>query len=381
MNFGDKPAPDIASKAINTLAKLSEAEFPEAAKEVQDHVYMDDIGGSRETAAKAKRITNDIDAILKKGHFQIKAWHSNQAEIDQSNGERYTDLLGLRWDKQADKFTFKKNELGHLDVLTKSRRLSLVGQLWDAIGLVLLIAITFRIDPQELWSSGYDWDKILLASVQSKSKENVQTLNHLLVFEFDRELKPSHAVGVQQVHRFCDGGEKAYGAVIFLRWKLMNGRYKYVPVLIKSLVAPLKKKTVPRLKLMSCLTLTRMYNTCRTSLQFANIQDCKRIILVDSTVLSWKKTPSQKFKPLVSARVAEIQETVGVDDFCNIRSKSNPTDTLTRGAEPSQLTDWLEGPSFLQLPECKWSSFRAVNQSTHVEEAEVLKKMKRTKQP
>ena len=38
LNFGDKPAPDIATNAINTLAKLSQAEFPEAAKEVQDHM-------------------------------------------------------------------------------------------------------------------------------------------------------------------------------------------------------------------------------------------------------------------------------------------------------------------------------------------------------
>ena len=63
---------------------------------------------------------------------------------------------------------------------------------------------------------------------------------------------------------FCDGGEKAYGAVIFLRWELLNGSYKCVPVLIKSFVAPLKKKTIPRLELMGCLTLTRMYDTCRT---------------------------------------------------------------------------------------------------------------------
>ena len=190
-------------------------------------------------------------------------------------------------------------------------------------------------------------------------------------------MKPSHAAGVLQVHGFYDGDEKAYGAVISLRWELMNGSYKCVPVLIKSFVAPLKKKTVPRRELMGGLTLTRMYNTCRTSLQFAKIQDCRRIFWVDSSiVLLWIKTPSQKFKPFVSARVAEIQENAGVDDLCYIRSKSNPADTLTRGTELSRLTDWLEGPSFLQLPEAKWSSFRAEDQSIHVEEAEVLKEMK-----
>ena len=205
----------------------------------------------------------------------------------------------------------------------------------------------------------------------------MQTMNNLLAFEFDRKLKPSHAVGVPQVHGLCDGGEKAYGAVIFLRWELRNGNYKCVPVLIKSFVAPLKKKTIPRLELMGCLTLGRMYDTCRTSLQFANIQDCKRIFWVDSsTALSWIRTPSRQFKLFVSARVAEIQETVGVEDFRYIRSKSNPADTLTRGTDPSRLTDWLEGPFFLQLPEAKWPNFQEEEPSIHRDKSEVLKEMK-----
>ena len=52
LNFGDKPAPDIASNAINILAKVSQLEFPEAAKELQERTYVDDIGGSRPTAAE-----------------------------------------------------------------------------------------------------------------------------------------------------------------------------------------------------------------------------------------------------------------------------------------------------------------------------------------
>ena len=155
LNFGDKPAPDIATNAINTLAKISNAEFPEAAEKLRQHVYVDDIGGSRETVNKVKQIISHIDAVLTKGNFQIKTWHSNQEEIDQSNSERFTDLLGLSWDKQLDTSTFKKNDLGELDVLTKRRCLGLVGQLWDPIGLVLPVAIKFRIDQQELWSLGY----------------------------------------------------------------------------------------------------------------------------------------------------------------------------------------------------------------------------------
>ena len=154
--------------------KLSQAEFPEAAKELQQHVYLDDIGSSRETATKAKLIIHQPHwrAILEKAHLQIKTWmilaapekqqpkqswlYTNHIDalssrkltcrskrglpirrnwVDQSigNGERFTDLY-QRWHKQTDKFTFKKNEFNELRVLTERRCLGLIGQLWDPIG-------------------------------------------------------------------------------------------------------------------------------------------------------------------------------------------------------------------------------------------------------
>ena len=57
LNYGDKPAPDIAAAAIKTLAKASEAQHSEGAKELCTHVYVDDIGGSRENEARCKKVT------------------------------------------------------------------------------------------------------------------------------------------------------------------------------------------------------------------------------------------------------------------------------------------------------------------------------------
>ena len=65
LNLCGKPAPDIATKSTNTRAKLSQAEFPETANELQRHGHVDDIGGSRETATKEKRTTNHTDARSK----------------------------------------------------------------------------------------------------------------------------------------------------------------------------------------------------------------------------------------------------------------------------------------------------------------------------
>ena len=215
---------------------------------------MDDIAGSKSNSTKAKRIIKEIDTVLGKSQFQIKAWHSNCSEIDQSSGERFTDLLGRKWDKEEDKFTFKKeNVVGLLEGFSKRSCLKFLAQLWDPIGLVSPVTIKFRIDLQGLWSSGYSWDDILPESIQQTWLENVQSINDLLSFHFVRKLKPSNAVGVPQIHGSSDGGEQAYGAVIFLRWKLAGGNYCCVPVMIKAFVAPLKKKSIPRLELLGCL--------------------------------------------------------------------------------------------------------------------------------
>ena len=181
LNFGDKPAPDIALNAINTLAKASQREFPEAAK-AQERTYVDDIGGSRLTAAEGKHVTTTIDEVLGKGQFQIKAWHSNSQEVDQTSGERYTDLFGHKWDKQEDTFAPKerlsceKERRFHKEIVPHP-----IAPYWYPIGLVAPVTIKYRIDLQELWSTGYGWDDILPGAIQlrmeGKRRSNKPTSN------------------------------------------------------------------------------------------------------------------------------------------------------------------------------------------------------------
>jgi hypothetical protein len=242
---------------------------------------------------------------------------------------------------------------------SKRSFLTCLAQLWDPIGLLAPVTIKFRIDLQELWSLGYSWDEVLPDDIQTKWLRNLQEMNSLLDLEFNRKLKPTNALGLPQVHGVSDGGELAYGAVIFLRWEPEDGKYCCVPVIAKSFVAPLKKKSIPRLERMGCLTLTRIYNTCKEALKFTKIDECKKVFWVDSlTALSWIRKSPRKFKPFVSARVAEIQETSEVENFTYIKSKSNPADALTREINADQLKNWMEGPSFLKLPENEWPDFQ-----------------------
>ena len=83
-------------------------------------------------------------------------------------------------------------------------------------------------------------------------------------------------------------------------------------------------------------------------------------ILLDQFInrLSWIRTPPQEFRPFISARVAEIQETIGADQMRYIKSNNNPADTLTRGIHLKHVMKWSEGLSFLELPKEKWPSGR-----------------------
>ena len=52
---------------------------------------------------------------------------------------------------------------------------------------------------------------------------------------------------------------------------------------------------------MECLSLARVYKTCKEALEFVGIINCRRIFWIDSQiVLSWLKICPRKFKPFVS---------------------------------------------------------------------------------
>ena len=84
--------------------------------------------------------------------------------------------------------------------------------------------------------------------------------NSLASLEFQRRLRPEMAVGLPKLHGFSDG------SVIFLRWNLCDGSLMCIPLMVKAFVAPLKKRSILRLELMGCLSLIRLYQTCKEAL-------------------------------------------------------------------------------------------------------------------
>ena len=162
LSFGDKPAPDLAINAINLLADRAQVESPEAARILKDNTYVDDVAGSETSPEKVKKVVDGIDTILGKGKFAIKAWHSDSPEIDQDGNENPVSLLGHQWNKKADSIALKSETVyTDLSYCTKRKALGVVSQLWNPLGLMAPVTIRFRIDLQNLWAAGYQWDELL----------------------------------------------------------------------------------------------------------------------------------------------------------------------------------------------------------------------------
>ncbi|EDO41637.1 predicted protein, partial [Nematostella vectensis] len=150
LNFVDKPAPDFAISCVNTLANMADTHFPEAVKDLKEHSYADDSGGSKSSSEDANRVTTEISAILAKGKFEIKAWHSNHSDVYQTE-DGATTFHGHNWDKAEDEISFKKEEIKLVNkTFSKRKCLACVAQIWDPVGLVTPVSIELTIDLQEL---------------------------------------------------------------------------------------------------------------------------------------------------------------------------------------------------------------------------------------
>ena len=124
-------------------------------------------------------------------------------------------------------------------------------------------------------------------------------------------------------------------------------------VMAKALVAPLKKKSIPRLELMAAIVMSRVAKFIQDSMGGIG----STYLWIDSqTVLTWIRSASANFKPFVSARIQEIQDTHPrfMDEFRYAPSSMNAADQLTKPLPVQDLQDWHDGPQFILEHEDMW---------------------------
>ena len=377
LTLGDRPAPAMATIAMRKTASLKESVKPRAAEAIVKNAYVDDICDSVCTVEEARDLTSDISEVLATGGFRIKKWMSNAPinEEEMSNeqvlvGSKYDaeNVLGTVWTPNDDKLSLKIKTECSADVktnqspslspkLTKRTILSKLASIYDPVGFAAAIVVKLKIALQELWQLGLDWDdKIPPTSKQMwiSLLEEVVKLNDV---KFDRSLTPAEVVGKPSLVVFCDASRLAFGAVAYVRWKQMDGKFGIRFVAAKSRVPPLKELTIPRLELQAAVIGSRLGKTIQDESRFK----FERVrYLTDSRVaLAWIQGQTRIYKPFVSSRVAEIQSNSEPLDWSHCPTKANVADDITKGIPVEEINvRWLPGPKFLQLEEEQWPTER-----------------------
>ena len=366
LTFGDKPAPAMAQ-----TAQENKAGYPEAAEVLTNNTYMDDICESVDTEKEARKLTNDIDTVLKTGGFRVKEWISNKIlkELVNSDAEKEINMfkgdeekvLGTLWNFKTDKFHFRvaanllklDNSQNHVQKMTKRMILSQVARIYDPIGFAAAFIVRTKIEMQRLWQLELDWDDELPIAVQKNLISLFQEIKELDSVSFDRCLTVVNAVEPPMLCVFADASKDALGACAYTRQRKDDNTYAVKFIAAKSRVSPLKQLTIPRLELQAAVLASRLAKSIQeeSRIQFKDVK-----FFTDSTItLAWIQGPSRSFKPFVSSRVGEIQSNSDPNQWKHIPSEDNVADDLLRGIRINELQGrWKNGPEFLYLPESQW---------------------------
>ncbi|KAL0147388.1 hypothetical protein M9458_057315, partial [Cirrhinus mrigala] len=211
---------------------------------------------------------------------------------------------------------------------------------YDPLGYLIPFTTRAKIIVQRLWEKKRDWDDPhlpadLLQTWTDPIKDTTTTL--------------------RDIHVFCDGSERAYGSVAYLRTEVEHGQTEVAFLTARSRVAPKKQQSVPRLELCAALTGAQLAKVLQTEL---NLPIRQTILWTDSTtVLTWLQSDSCRFKVFVGTRVAEFQDLTQKHSWRYVPSACNPADDITRGRGLCELgseSRWCQGPRFLKDPPNLW---------------------------
>ncbi|GFV13749.1 integrase catalytic domain-containing protein [Trichonephila clavipes] len=319
VTYGLSNAPFLAIRTLQQLAKDEKSRFPLASETLLYDTYMDDIVSGAPDLETAQQLQSQLKDALQSCGMNLHKWSSNSPELLNSSLSSDVDhsfstdidlsvkTLGISWKPFEDCFAFK-----------------------------------------QLWQCKLDWDDVLPNSIANEWREFVTTLKCIEEVKINRFIMADNNVRIV-LQGFAEASEAAYGAVVYLQCFLHNGAAKVSILASKSLVAPIRVISIPRLELCACILLAQLVKKIHSTLRLT-ISDI--VLHTDSTIaLAWLNTPANRLKTFVANRVAKVQELTEGFQWNHVPSVLNPADLVSRGLRPCDLPNlrlWWQCPQFLE---------------------------------
>ncbi|KRX33302.1 hypothetical protein T05_3576 [Trichinella murrelli] len=239
---------------IRHHAELKMEVHPEAARIVENNIYIDDVLLSMENQEAARRMIKNLNNLMESGGFKLAKWASNGNSVlsniavekrATTDNREILRTLGLHWNRERDEFTF-------VALNTENER-----------------NLRAKILFQKLWQAGIDWDEPFTCSIAEDRCKWKREAKNLWKIKIPRclILPPVEETNSTELHVYGDASKWAYGATI----------------------------TLPRLELMTALIAAKLVGFIKNSLAIR----IKRVICwTDSQiVLSWIRSEAKNWKP------------------------------------------------------------------------------------
>ena len=135
-----------------------------------------------------------------------------------------------------------------------------------------------------------------------------------------------------ELHGFCDSSMKAYSALCYIRVITKNGIF--VNLLYgKAKVAPLKKISILRLELLSCVLLANLLKNVKNAIN-ENFEITNIFYWSDSEIsLYWIRSIEKEWKQWVENKVNFIRNLTDYKSWYYVSTKVNAADLPTRNSD------------------------------------------------
>nr|CAH7734506.1 unnamed protein product [Callosobruchus chinensis] len=318
VTYGLSASPYLAIRSLNQAAIEQREAYPEASDAIINDMYVDDLISGSSDIETASQLRADITKVLSPYGFKLRKWCANEPSVlegSSSTNSINTDsyylckdeirhALGLTWYPNQDMLSYAFNIEFPNKRITKRVVLSVVASIFDPLGLMSPVIISFKILLQQLWQQNLQWDEPLPQKLLEVWNHLISDIDSINSIQVSRHILVNHPVHVE-LHCFSDASQSAYGCCIYIKSIDATGQAVISLACSKSRVAPLKTLSIPRLELCGAVLTTRLSKKVSQALKI-NINAC--YYWVDSTiVLSWISTCPSKLKVFVSNRIAEIQ--------------------------------------------------------------------------
>ena len=349
---------------------------------VDNAFYVDDCLKSVTTEDAAVKIVRETPELLHKGGFNLTKFVVNKSDIlneisVKSRAKEVQDfcpetqgkVLGIKWKIMPDVFFFDVNLCSDVSV-TRRKMLSIAASIFDPLGLLNPVILLGKLLLQDATRMKLNWDDEVPEVIKNEWVQWLKSLQRVKQIEIPRCIKPAmfDQESVIELHHFCDGSERAYGACSFIRCINSKGHVHSQLIMSKCKVAPIKQQSIPRLELQGAVLAAKMDALLLHELDITI--DGNYFWTDSEIVLKYIKNETKRFHVFVGNRVSQIRQFSDPSQWHHVSTDINSADKLTRAGNELDES-WYAGPQFLKQYKSEWPVTKVVTSQLPENDPEV----------